>query len=310
MSASNGDVEQRSSKRQCTDGGGHHVLHFKQEIPPSTEPAAQDPTIMQRQFDKGVTAALALAGFDSVTASALHSLEAMAEEFITDLLESTCLSMVTARRTTPIPQDVAFALSQVGIAPSQLEDQLTMSIPKDIACPVLPSPPPEEPAPIDLKPVLGAELCEPPQQRTYPQIPTHFPPLPSKHAWRQTPYIAAREKDPRKIRERATQEGILAEKSLRKLAAAASKPRSMAQRTASKREKEKVALWQDALACLMADQSSTSQTDGDADAMMDGTNDAKDKVKALLEQDDRAAMVVNYDRAHWRKGASFGSVRS
>ncbi|KAF2224069.1 hypothetical protein BDZ85DRAFT_96860 [Elsinoe ampelina] len=310
MMAANGDYKDvRSTKRQRTGKSPHHALSSKQMIPSATEPAPQDPYIVQRQLDKGVTTVLALAGFDSVTGAALHSLEALAEEYITGLLESTCASMLTARRTAPTPQDISFALSQAGISSSQLEDQLTLPIPSDIACPIIPCPAPDEPAPIDLKPVLGGELCEPPQ-KTYPQIPVHFPALPSKHAWRHTPYVAAREKDPRKIRERATQEGILAEKSLRKLAAAASKPRSMAQRTANKREKEKMALWQDALASLVADQPQDAKHEGDIDMMTDGTNESKKMVSSAFDQDDRAAMVVNYDRAHWRKGASFGSVRT
>ena len=49
-------------------------------MPPSTEPALQDPFFTQLLFDKGITTMLTLAGFDSVTASALHSFKALAEE--------------------------------------------------------------------------------------------------------------------------------------------------------------------------------------------------------------------------------------
>ncbi|TKX20678.1 hypothetical protein C1H76_7064 [Elsinoe australis] len=301
---------QNATKRQRTIHGVHHSLRYRQSIPSATEAASQDPRIIQRQLDKGITTALAFAGFDSVTGSALHSLEALAEEFITDFLEHACISMLSARRNAPTPQDFTFALSQAGVTPSQLEEHLQLPIPHELSCPIIPPPAPEEQPPIDLKPVLGSDLCEPPQ-KVYPQIPVHFPPLPSKHAWRHTPHIAAREKDPRKLRERATQEGILAERSLRKLAQAASKPGSRAQRISSKAEQEKEFLWKDAVACLMADQSQSTQNDGDIDIMMtDGANESKAKVKAEIEQEDRAAMVVNYDRAHWRKGVSFGTVKT
>jgi hypothetical protein len=52
-------------------------------------------------------------------------------------------------------------------------------------------------------------------------IPQHFPKLPPKHAWKHTDVYPAREKDARRMREKATEEGIMAEQALRKLAAAA-----------------------------------------------------------------------------------------
>lgn len=71
---------QNATKRQRTIHGVHHSLRYRQSIPSATEAASQDPRIIQRQLDKGITTALAFAGFDSVTGSALHSLEALAEE--------------------------------------------------------------------------------------------------------------------------------------------------------------------------------------------------------------------------------------
>jgi len=66
------------------------MLHGLQQIPDSIEPAVQDPFFAQLQFDKGISAMLAIAGFDGVEASALHSLKALAEECKS--LQASCLT--------------------------------------------------------------------------------------------------------------------------------------------------------------------------------------------------------------------------
>ncbi|GAM85631.1 hypothetical protein ANO11243_036380 [Dothideomycetidae sp. 11243] len=286
-----------------------HELHNVQSLPASIEPAVQDPFFTQLQFDKGITAMLAVAGFDSVTASALHSLKALAEEYIVGFLETVCMSMLASRRGSPIPQDFILALAELGIAPSQLEEQLLLQIPKDISSPDILPPAPDEPSSLDLRSMLGSSLCDQ-STKSHPQIPSHFPPLPSVHTWRDTQHIVAREKDPRKIRELAAQEGILAEQALRKLAAAANKPRSRLHRTESAAEKSKQAIWQDALAALASEEQSTEMKAGEDVDMTDGADDGAANVKNGSKAADRSAMVINYDRAHWRKGTSFGFVRS
>lgn len=58
----------------------HHALHHLQSLPAAIEPAVQDDFFTQLQFDKGITAMLAVAGYDGVTASALASFKSLAEE--------------------------------------------------------------------------------------------------------------------------------------------------------------------------------------------------------------------------------------
>ena len=53
-------------------------------------------------------------------------------------------------------------------------------------------------------------------------VPNHFPQLPSKHTYKATAILRIREDDPRKIREKAAEEGRLGEEALRKLVGAAS----------------------------------------------------------------------------------------
>ena len=215
---------------------------------------------------------------------------------IVNFLETVCMSMLASRRNQPLPQDFLLALAELDISPSQLEEQIRLRIPKDISAPEILAPSPDEPAPTDLSRMLGPALVET-SHETHPQIPTHFPPLPSKHTWSTTLPIAARERDPRKIRELAAQEGIVAEQALRKLAAAANKPRSKLQRTTSAIEKERQGIWEDAETALAED------ADMDLD-LTDGANDEQPRRSAP-----RPDMVINYDRAYWRKGASFGSMR-
>ena len=55
-------------------------LHHVQQLPESVEPASQDPEFAEGQLLKSITAALTLAGFDSVKPTALEMFRAHTEE--------------------------------------------------------------------------------------------------------------------------------------------------------------------------------------------------------------------------------------
>ena len=74
----------------------------------------------------------------------------------------------------------------------------------------------EPPSP-DVLSFLGPELSGAPEKEQSPYIPSHFPAFPSKHTYKATPEFTEREKDPRAVRERATEEGRLGEEALRRL---------------------------------------------------------------------------------------------
>lgn len=63
---------------------GKHIVHRRlqhaQQIPEAVEPAPQDPEYADGQMLKSITAALTLAGFDSVKPTALEMFRAHAEE--------------------------------------------------------------------------------------------------------------------------------------------------------------------------------------------------------------------------------------
>lgn len=75
-SASQADADDNSSKKQKI----HHHLRHVQQLPDATEPAPQDPEFAEGQLLKSITAALTLAGFDSVKPTALEMFRAHTEE--------------------------------------------------------------------------------------------------------------------------------------------------------------------------------------------------------------------------------------
>jgi hypothetical protein len=151
-------------------------------------------------------------------------------------------------------------------------------LPPTFTQPPFAPPEPAEPPPPDLEPLLGPELSGKRDKETRKYIPGHLPPFPPKHAWKATPVYTNRENDPRKIREKATEEGILAEQSLRKLMAAQKaglqKNKARKQRK-SKRIKESEKIWQEAMKELIHEE------DVRAEAERMRFEDAMDEDEAL-----------------------------
>lgn len=75
-SNSSAGAEQHPSKKVKV----HHQLHHVQHMPNEIEPAPQDPEFAEGQLLKSISAALTLAGFDSVKPTALEMFRAHAEE--------------------------------------------------------------------------------------------------------------------------------------------------------------------------------------------------------------------------------------
>jgi len=219
--------------------------------------------------------------------------------------------MGSGRRTSAIPQDFNIALALSQLTASDLTPHLDLEIPSALSCPPIASPLPDEAAPPNLAPMLGTELVAP-TKATHSYIPTHFPELPSKHAWLSTPTFTEREHDPRKIRERATQEGILAESALRRLTTAR-KAQSMRKGTTSQAEQKRDQLWKDALADLLGEAAPDAQKDSDGDLVFEDLDNAERKNEVRTSQDplfDGNSMLVNHDQSHWRRDAGIGGIRT
>lgn len=197
----------------------HHALHHVQRIPKAIEPAPQNPIYAQGQLLKSISAALVMAGFDSVLPTALEFFRSHVEEYMLHFLSYARTSMHNNRRTTPTALDFAQALANMPNAHTArlLVPQLALDVPEDISYPSIPEPEPDPPDAPDFSKLLEPLI----EQQPPAWAPRHFPPLPPKHSWKETAVYPERERDARKMREKATEEGVLAEQALRKLAASA-----------------------------------------------------------------------------------------
>ena len=130
-------------------------------------------------------------------------------------------SMLSSRRVQPIPQDFEHALKRHRLRIDDLPPYLTRS-PNAELSPSLAGreSPPQEDLLRGL-PFLGPQLSGEVDRAQCRHIPNHLPQFPSRHTYRYTPVFTEREQDPRKIRERATEDGRHGEDALRKLARAA-----------------------------------------------------------------------------------------
>lgn len=177
---------------------------------------------------------------------------------MTGFLANVRRSMTSARRTEPLPHDWIFALSQGGIRGSSLlEPHLdTGEVPSQLLQPYFDPPEPGSPPPVNLEGLLGPELSGKSEKESKAYIPKHFPPFPSKHTYKSTAVFPKREVDPRRIREKAAEEGIEAEKSLRKLMMEQKRGlqnRKGGKRKVSPRIKESQTMFQRAMADALAE---------------------------------------------------------
>lgn len=234
-------------------------------------------------------------------------------------LKTVTQSMGVARRTQPIPQDFILALSRQQLAPSSLMPHLEPLLPASATQPPIPPPAPAEPPPPNLEGMLGPVLTGASDKAERRYIPSHFPNFPSKHTWQATHVYTSREIDPRKIRERATQEGILAEQALRKLMSASKgakgpgKSKALAAggklRKRSGRQ-ELDGLWEETMAAVLSEEeerASHHQQNHEED-MFGGAMDTQPTQDTKTGDDLKKALddgvLVDYERKYWRKAAA------
>lgn len=225
-------------------------------------------------------------------------------------------SMSSARRTDTVGTDWVYALTSNGIAgSSSLAQHLdTGEIPSSLLQPTFAPAEPAEQCPPDLEGLLGPELSGKAEKDSKKYIPSHFPPFPSKHTWKATPVFTERENDPRKIREKATEEGILAEQSLRKLMVAQKKGIQktndrVGKRKRSKRMTDSDKLWEEAMKEIRDDEDARAEAMNRFDDDMDEdtwNHEPRAPLKAKANPDRKINLEgvhVNYDQKFWRKSA-------
>ncbi|KAK2779207.1 hypothetical protein FQN52_002503 [Onygenales sp. PD_12] len=200
----------------------HH--HHRLQTPVRTgllEPAITDDASVDGLLNMSIGLVLGEAGFSHAEPVAMDSLRNGVEEYMVHFLSYIRQSMASCRRMQPIPHDFEHALRRNNVSLDSLRPHLKPLRSAQPPSNSLPTPPPEEPQPRTDLPFLGPELAGASQLEKTSHIPKHFPKFPSKHTYQATPVFTTRETDPRKIREKATEEGRLGEEALRKLARAA-----------------------------------------------------------------------------------------
>jgi transcription initiation factor TFIID subunit 8 len=137
--------------------------------------------------------------------------------------------------------------------------------------------------------------------------------LPSKHTWQATPDFPNQERDARMIREKAAQEGALAETALRKLAEA--RKLGIAHKTSTsrfarpqKRQKAQDEAWRAALGALQAEEAEQRQRAEESEDLIFAVPFDTQTSAGTGKEDSggavaNAGLLVNYERRFWRKGA-------
>ncbi|KAF2099676.1 hypothetical protein NA57DRAFT_55621 [Rhizodiscina lignyota] len=306
-----GDMENTPTKRRRLYHH-HHAVRHKQQVPLPSDPSYNNKhaQLFDGQLERGLAIVLQSAGFAGAKPEALEMFRAQAEEYMLHFLSIVRQSMASSRRRQPIPHDFIRALAHHNLTSSSLEPHVKVPIPPLLAQQPILGPPPDEPVPPNLDAMLGDELNGKAEKKERKYIPKHFPGLPSKHTWQATPVFPKREEDPRKIRERATEEGVLVEQALRKLMAAKKrglqKRRPLAAVEQNGAELQRKQVWDDALqAVLREDEEHRRRWEEAEDNIVlrfDGAAEKDvDAAGGTVKSD--IGMLVNYDRKYWRKGA-------
>lgn len=221
-------------------------------------------------------------------------------------LASVRQSMLSSRRTQPIPQDFLHALDAHHLTLRSLIPHLDPPVPPSKSQISLIAEPAHNVEDHKHDQLIANLLNGPSRGSSTSYIPQHFPALPSRHTYKFEEIFTTRETDPQKVRERATEEGRLGEEALRKLVGvrAESVTIETGQRLSRKptiREQTR-ALWKQTMEAVTSDDREnisfqSSQPDlGLMELDVPGSS-SKSRPEYL-------SSAVNSDRIYWRKGAT------
>jgi len=300
------DEQDRPVKRTRTV---HHGIQHKQPLAQESLSGMQDEMSFQSQLLRAISLSLTSAGFDSIHPTALEAFRAEAELYMLQFLKTVRSSMTCSRRTAPTPQDFALALAHSGLSSSALLPFLNTPSELSVCQPQIPPIPAPEPSPPSLENVLGPELSSSSERQQRHYVPQHLPTLPSRHTWQATPVYPKREEDARKIRERATQEGVIAEQALRRLMAASKSGSNgkEAQGRLGRAGSKSKAVWDAAWAAIQQADNNEREKEEKADWEGEDTEIAPPvgatKVRAASNAVFDTTMIANYDRKYWRQAA-------
>ncbi|KAH0562395.1 hypothetical protein GP486_002918 [Trichoglossum hirsutum] len=293
-----------SKKRRKVSTHRHHV-HHRQSFHPDSAAIPLNTEIIQSLLERAIGLILTAVGFSGVDPGALQAFRVHVEEYMMHQLSNISLSMTSSRRSQPIPQDFAFALWKEKLPLSCLGPHLQSLLPPSISQRSLPTPPPEDPPTLPLSPILGPDLSGALDKQKALYIPIHFPSLPGKHTYKATPEFTERERDPRKVRERATEEGRLGEDALRRLLGAASSGghrTSSSPNSRSTKLKQRNGMWEQTVEALV-DGAGTSGLSGGDSGNNGSRISATDNKGLAATSAPEFGVVVNSEKEYWRKSA-------
>ncbi len=210
-------------------------------------------------------------------------------------------SMLACRRTQPLPQDFLQALHTHQLSLRSLLPHLDPPVPPSQSQFSLESAPIDNDEQQQLK-FLGPLLNGTQEQKAKKFVPKHFPDLPSTHTYKATPEFPEREQDPRKVRERATEEGRLGEEALRRLVGAGSRhPAYVLQQRPDNRSlrAKRAQMWMETMHAV--ETGASDKMDMDAGIFTGKGQQKEGDPDSSLSGDSRLSSVVNSEKRYWRK---------
>ena len=153
--------------------------------------------------------------------------------------------------------------------------------------------------------LLGPLLNTDPKENIRTYIPKHFPELPSKHTYQATPQYPEHEQDPRKVREKATEEGRLGEEALRRLVSAGAGKSAQETRQGQKAQSTRAVtdeLWMETMRELT--QEGADGMDLDMQASIGKGKQKEDNLPPVSSFGyGGLGSVVNAEKRYWRRPA-------
>ncbi|KAL2130044.1 hypothetical protein VTI74DRAFT_6955 [Chaetomium olivicolor] len=165
----------------------HTILSLGQlGASPYASAAATSDELAKKGLRRGIALALQKVGFEGAAPEAMESFAAMAEAYITSLVQDIKTYSNAARRSYPVPRDFEQSLKRHNLSTSSLQPHKKPPIPRSKRLPTWEPLPADDPLDADL-PILGEELDGTPDKATKQYIPSSFPAFPSIHTYKYTP---------------------------------------------------------------------------------------------------------------------------
>ncbi|PWY86551.1 hypothetical protein BO94DRAFT_557006 [Aspergillus sclerotioniger CBS 115572] len=291
----------------------HHHHRLQNPVAPALpEPAIVDESCIDDVLNRSIGQYLQECGFDIADPAALDAFRRVTEEYLLQFASYVRQSMLSCRRVQPIPQDFEHALNRQCVPVGDLLPHVKRHPNIEPIPTLLPSPPPEEDS-FKILPSLGPLLGDEDDRVQNAYIPKHFPDFPSKHTYRHTPVFTEREQDPRKIRERATEDGRHGEEALRKLARAAFKDNHSGASVRDKkpwgrRAESMDGMFEKTVRALAKKVQKPATIPGSGPMEIDSGAGADARSKPSLNIE--LPPIINCERDFWRRAPASGSRRS